>query len=465
MVVSLRDSHMYDVHDDFKVSEAFDESPMVYAAMSALTLPGETTNGVIYDQSLSSGESIGSGRQGSGYQPRRRRYMFATPRVADSPSSSIRNVSPTLSPQSQSRELYSSDLERLGSRLLRSSQTTAAQSSEDGYAAEVVLPAFAEAGSEDPAHIEPLEQALPAPASLRMQLSAENMECDVDHAPRQLALPNTEPSAVVAAVVASEDTAPSAVSAAAVLEDTASTAVAASDAQSPEPTFDELPQIASSNTTVTSTPVVSAATIAAAAEPASKDEEAPATKEYRPNAYLHSAYPALMKRLSYSPGRSIQVAKEAQSSAPAVPDSKRAAGPPPAQAEAPLDTKPSLKPEKEPLAAVAESVISLSSRATPEVLEVVDSSSSEEEDSDESESSSEDSDESESSSDEEDDVTQDLTKNATGTKVGEVAAPKAATNVLRVSPVVRVSPKGLQGGIDTSKTVAAGSLAKAASVN
>ncbi|KAJ2740953.1 hypothetical protein GGI19_007018, partial [Coemansia pectinata] len=282
---------MCDVADDYLVSEVFDESPVVYAAMPGLTIPLETAGTSLNDPLLSPNESIISSRHDSGYRSKRRRYTFSSLRITDSPSFSAQNTPPARSPQSQCRDTYGlnsqgtrpktlnsngAGLSHISPELMPYFKSTAAQSI-SGERTDNVMQTTP--SSEAWARIGSQEHSSPALTCLPMQPSSPNVGSDIDSMPQELPPPS--------------------------MKQTAATDIAPV-AQSLGPTHTEATQTASAGTTVTSTPVVPAATITAATVPVSKDEEAPATKEHSPNAYLRSAYPALIKRLSDSPIKSAE---------------------------------------------------------------------------------------------------------------------------------------------------------------
>ncbi|KAJ2045029.1 hypothetical protein GGI08_006928 [Coemansia sp. S2] len=379
---------MCDVADDYLVSEVFDESPVVYAAMPGLTIPLETAGTSLNDPLLSPNESIISGRHDSGYRSKRRRYTFSSLRITDSPSFSAQNTPPARSPQSQCRGAYDlngqgtrpktlnsndSGLSHISPELMPYFKSTMAQNTSGERTNNVMQTT---PSSEAWARIGSQEHSSPALTCLPMQPSSPNIDCDMDSVPQQRPPPS--------------------------LEQATSTATAPA-AKSLELAHSVATQTASAVTTVTSTPVVPAATIAAATAPVSKGEEVPVMKECSPTADHHNAHPALIKRLSDSPIKSADVARKSpQPSAPAASDNVCVAEPMPAQTEAQLDIKPSLQPVEEPPVKVAESVISISSHGTGEASEA-DSDSSEEESGSSSEESDEES-ESSSSGEEESDT-------------------------------------------------------------
>ncbi|KAJ2260743.1 hypothetical protein GGI01_002790 [Coemansia sp. RSA 376] len=326
-VILLRDSYMCDVADDYLVSEVFDESPVVYAAMPGLTIPLETAGTSLNDPLLSPNESIISGRHDSGYRSKRRRYTFSSLRITDSPSFSAQNTPPARSPQSQCRGAYDlngqgtrpktlnsndSGLSHISPELMPYFKSTMAQNTSGERTNNVMQTT---PSSEAWARIGSQEHSSPALTCLPMQPSSPNMDCDMDSVPQRR--PPTS------------------------LEQATSTAIAPA-AKSLELAHSVAPQTASAGTTVTSTPVVPAATIAAATAPTdseSEDEtESDSSDEESDSAALNS-----IRALAGKPA-------EAKGNAVAKPPVAKVASarPPPAGKGATKVDDPSAKPSVVP---------------------------------------------------------------------------------------------------------------------
>ncbi|KAJ2818375.1 hypothetical protein FBU31_005896, partial [Coemansia sp. 'formosensis'] len=457
-VILLRDSYMCDVADDYLVSEVFDESPVVYAAMPGLTIPLDTSGMSLNDPLLSPNESIISDRHDPGYRSKRRRYTFSSLRISDSPSFSSQNTPLDRSPQSQCRGAYdmsgqtaqpkamnnnNASFSHMSSELMPYFKSTAARTRVSERTDKVTKTTLTTSSSDAWTRVESQEHSSPALTGLPMQSSSPNIDCDMD------TLPQHRPS-------------PS-------MDQTTAAVVAPPPAQSMEPTHTEVAQTASADTTVTSTPVVPVATIVAATAPVTKDEEAPATKEDSPNVYLRNTYPALIKRLSDPPTKSADVTKKSpQPSPPAASNDMCVVEPTPPQTNTPLVIQPSLKSVVEPPAEKAESVISISSHGTVGASDVDSDSSEEESGSSEEESGSSEEEfdeesESSSSSDEEGDTKDGSTESA-DMEVDETTAPKSAEIIASETPLLSTLSKVTLNEGDENKAATAIPLAKSASV-
>ncbi|KAJ2335243.1 hypothetical protein GGI00_001460 [Coemansia sp. RSA 2681] len=285
---------MCDVADDYLVSDVFDESPIVYAAMPGLTIPLETAGTASNDPLLSPNDSIASSRHYLGSLTKRRRYTLTSLRITDSPSYSAQHTPSARSPPNRRGEYRLNDQgvsPETPPRVQNSNGATLPPASPEllpffkGTAGECAdkegQATFAMSRSEAWARIESQEHSSPALTCLPMQPSSPSPDCGLDAMP--LPLPASMGQA-----------------AAAISSTSHSLRLAHVEANQP----------ASAGTTVTSTPVVPAATIVLSAT--SDNARAAGSKPSQAEAVLDSK--PLTESLAYTSACAASTHSESSSS-------------------------------------------------------------------------------------------------------------------------------------------------------